>query len=62
MKGFIIARSLDGRKERFVANAGSTRTLEQLASQVKEPIGRVGWVQTDGNGRNLFHFDNSANL
>lgn len=47
-----------------MANAGDAKTLEQLASRTKEPIGRVGWVSGGGNGkgRNLFVFDRGANL
>ena len=62
VKGFIIGRLVGGQSKRFVANAGSSRALELLASRVKEPIGRVGWVKTDESGRNLFEFDQAASL
>lgn len=48
---------LTSNSHRFVANAGDQRTLEQLASWEREPIGRVGWVEAGGDGRNLFFFD-----
>lgn len=47
---------------RFVANAGDAKTLEQLSSRVGEPIGRVGWVGYDGRGRNLFTLGKGASL
>lgn len=63
-KGFVIGRLSSEPETRFVANAGDAKTLEQLVSRTKEPIGRLGWVSGDGNGkgRNLFVFDRGANL
>lgn len=60
----MIGRLSSEPETRFVANAGDAKTLEQLASRTKEPIGRVGWVSGGGNGkgRNLFVFDRGANL
>ncbi|MCJ1276724.1 hypothetical protein MMC21_004531 [Puttea exsequens] len=60
-KGFVIGRlCADG--SRFIANAGNAATLKQLSSRVREPIGRLGWVQAGGNGRNLFVLDTGAML
>ncbi|KAK4691559.1 hypothetical protein P7C71_g5465, partial [Lecanoromycetidae sp. Uapishka_2] len=38
------------------------KTLEQLSSKSKEPIGRSGWVKKADCGRNLFIFEANANL
>ncbi|KAL1870209.1 hypothetical protein Daus18300_005274 [Diaporthe australafricana] len=48
---FIIGRLVDG-ANRFVANHGDQRTLQELASAVEEQIGKVGYVETrrDENG------------
>ena len=59
--GFIVGR-LTSNDHRFVANADDSRTLEQLSSRVKEPIGRIGWVRSGEKGKNLFVFEQSANL
>lgn len=48
--------------ERFVANTGDMKTLEQLSSWSREPIGRHGWVRHGEGGRNLFVFDKGASL
>lgn len=48
-----------------MANAGDERTLEQLASIDREPIGRKGWVRNGGKaegGRNLFVFERDGKL
>ncbi|KAL8793926.1 MAG: hypothetical protein Q9195_003439 [Heterodermia aff. obscurata] len=61
-KGFVIGRLIGDRDGRFIANAGNTKTLEQLATRTKEPIGSFGWVKADANGRNLFYLDRGASL
>ena len=61
LQGFIVGR-LSSNDHRFVANHGDMKTLEQLSSKVKEPIGRTGWVRNDDGGRNLFTFDHSVKL
>lgn len=61
IKGFVVGR-LASNDHRFVANAGDAKTLEQLSSRVREPIGRVGWVNSGDKGRNFFTFQKSANL
>ena len=48
--------------KRFVAYAGNAKTLEQLTSRYKDPIGNIGWVKADGHGRNVFVFDHGVNL
>jgi hypothetical protein len=59
--GYIVGR-LKSNNHRFVANHGDENTLQQLASGVKEPIGRGGWVSTAEEGRNVFTFDKSGKL
>ena len=53
---------LIGNDERFVANAGDVKTLEQLSSWSREPVGRRGWVGPGDGGRNLFVFERGASL
>ena len=60
-KGFIVGRLKDN-DHRFVANAGDTKTLEQLSSRVQEPIDRTGWVKRNDDGRDLFVFDRGAKI
>jgi hypothetical protein len=60
-EGYIVGR-LKSNNHRFVANHGDENTLQQLASGVKEPIGRGGWVRTLEEGRNVFTFDKSGKL
>ena len=60
-KGFIVGR-LTRSNDRFVANTGNTKTLQQLSSGTSEPIGRVGWVKRSNEGGNLFTFEQSAKL
>lgn len=60
-KGFIVGR-LTRSNDRFVANTGNTKTLQQLSSGNSEPIGRVGWVKRSNEGGNLFTFEQSAKL
>lgn len=59
-RGHVIGRVNDG--HRFLANHGNKSTLLQLASRVREPIGRRGWVVTGTDGRNLFTFEKSEKL
>jgi hypothetical protein len=42
---------------RFIANEEDENTLLQLASQVKEQVGRNGFVKVGDDGRNLFIFN-----
>ncbi|KAG9230815.1 hypothetical protein BJ875DRAFT_139348 [Amylocarpus encephaloides] len=60
-RGFIIGR-LTENNHRFVANEGDVKTLAQLASETREPIGRKGWVTRSEDGRNLFRFEGSEKL
>lgn len=60
-KGFVIGR-LTSNNDRFVANAGDIKTLEQLSSRKSEPIGRIGRVRRGDDGRNLFWFEENAKL
>lgn len=60
-KGFIVGR-LTSNNHRFVANTSNTRSLEQLSSGTREPIGRTGWVKSDDLGRNSFVFDDPSRL
>ncbi|KAL2059554.1 hypothetical protein ABVK25_000847 [Lepraria finkii] len=60
-KGFIVGR-LTRNNHRFVANTSNTRSLEQLSSGTREPIGRTGWVKSDDLGRNSFVFDDPSRL
>ena len=61
MKGFVVGR-LTGNDLRFVANTGNVKTLEQLSSGNSEPIGKRGWVRRGDGVRNLFVFEQNANL
>ena len=60
-KGFIVGR-LTSNNHRFVANTSDARSLEQLSSGTREPIGRTGWVKSDDLGRNLFVFGDLSRL
>ncbi|TVY48711.1 hypothetical protein LOCC1_G001407 [Lachnellula occidentalis] len=60
-RGYIIGR-LTSSGARFIANDADVTTLQQLASTTKEPIGRKGWVETGGDGRNLFSFEGAGKL
>ena len=53
--GHVVGR-LTSNGKRFLANHGNEKTLNELSSRVKEPIGRVGWVKCGKGGRNLFAF------
>lgn len=57
--GHVVGRLRDG--HRFLANHADVSTLQQLASNTQEPIGRSGWVWTV-EGRNLFSFTERAKL
>ena len=60
-KGFVVGR-LTSNNERFIANTGNIKTLEQLSSREIEPIGRIGRVRRSEDGRNLFWFEENAKL
>jgi len=59
-QGYIVGRLNNG--HRFLANNGDERTLQQLASGIKEQIGKRGVVRVGDDGRNLFIFDESGKL
>lgn len=60
-RGYIIGR-LKGNGHRFIANEGDENTLLQLASRVKEQVGRSGSVRVGDDGRNLFVFTETGKL
>jgi len=60
-RGYIVGR-LKQNGHRFLANHGDENALMQLASRVREPIGRRGFVVTGEDGRNLFSFEKSMKL
>ena len=60
LRGYVVGRLNGG--ERFVANHGDESTLVQLASSVKEQVGRVVWVKVGEDGRNLFVFERGVRL
>jgi hypothetical protein len=55
LRGHVVGR-LNGSGHRFLANEGDEGTLMQLASGLKEQVGRKGLVRTGDDGRNLFVF------
>ena len=59
--GYIVGR-LKKNGHRFIANHGDLSTLQQLANVTREPIGRLGWVRTVEDSRNLFTFDKNLKL
>ena len=59
--GFVVGRMWNN-GHRFIANHADERTLQQLASRTKEPVGRRGWVTTAEDGRNVFTFEKSVKL
>jgi hypothetical protein len=59
-RGYVVGRLKNG--HRFLANHGNETTLLQLASRVREPIGRKGYVVTAEDGRNLFSFEKGGKL
>ena len=62
LRGYIVGR-LKGNGHRFLANHDDATTLQQLASGMKEPIVRSGWVRNEGGkGRNLFTFEGGVRL
>ncbi|EXJ74649.1 uncharacterized protein A1O5_01342 [Cladophialophora psammophila CBS 110553] len=62
IRGHIIGR-LKSNNHRFLAHHGSSSTLLQLSSWVREPIGRSGWVWNEStSGRNLFTFETGEKL
>lgn len=66
--GYVVGRLLSlgarGEGKRFLANHGDERTLRELCSVTREPIGRRGVVKCNsgGDGRNLFIFEKEGNL
>jgi Thiolase-like protein type 1 additional C-terminal domain len=54
-RGYIVGR-LKSNGHRFLANDGDENTMMQLASAMKEQIGRSGFVRKGEDGRNLFVF------
>ncbi|EPE34931.1 Thiolase-like protein [Glarea lozoyensis ATCC 20868] len=59
-RGFVVGR-LKENGHRFVANEADEVSLKQLASDLREPIGRSGWV-SNRDGRNVFRFDLEGKL
>ncbi|KAI4722969.1 hypothetical protein E4T48_00743 [Aureobasidium sp. EXF-10727] len=61
--GHIVGR-LKSSGHRFIANHGDAATLKRLVSRSEEPIGKSGYVRTDGqgSGKNLFYLDASSRL
>ncbi|KAE8443424.1 hypothetical protein EG329_001905 [Mollisiaceae sp. DMI_Dod_QoI] len=53
VRGHIVGR-LKRSKHRFIANHGDENTLKQLSRTKKEQIGRIGWVTTRDDGKNMF--------
>lgn len=60
-QGHIVGR-LKKNDHRFLANDGNENTLAELASGVKEQVGRSGIVRTGEDGRNLFAFNEIGKL
>lgn len=60
-RGHIIGR-LKKSDHRFLANDGDENTLRQLASGVKEQVGRCGFVRTVEDGRTLFVYNDLGKL
>ncbi|KAI7266152.1 hypothetical protein KC345_g8263 [Hortaea werneckii] len=60
-RGHIVGR-LKSNGTRFIANHADARTLAELGSWEREPIGRSGYVRRSGvgDGRNVFSFDGLA--
>jgi hypothetical protein len=54
LRGHIVGKLKNG--HRVLANEGDKGTLVQLASGIKEQVGRKGFVRNDEDGRNLFVF------
>ncbi|KAF1812287.1 acetyl-CoA acetyltransferas-like protein [Eremomyces bilateralis CBS 781.70] len=62
-RGHVVGR-LTSNGKRFLANHADARTLKELASWEKEPIGRSGWVwqAKDDPQRNIFSFESRPQL
>jgi hypothetical protein len=60
LRGHVVGRLKNG--HRVLANEGDEGTLVQLASGIKEQVGRKGFVRNDKDGRNLFMFHRVGNL
>lgn len=58
--GFVVGRLKNG--HRFLANHKDEKTLSELSSKVREPIGRKGYVTIGDDGRSLFSFQDSGKL
>ena len=58
--GHVVGRLGNGR--RFLANHGNEKTLIELSSTMREPIGRLGQVKVGRDGKNLFIFEREASL
>ena len=54
LRGHIVGRLKNG--HRVLANEGDEATLVQIASGVKEQVGRKGFLRNGEEGRNLFVF------
>ena len=54
--GHVVGRLIHSGK-RFLANHGSEKTLMELASKTREPIGRLGTVKVGDAGKNIFCFE-----
>jgi hypothetical protein len=54
LRGHVVGRLKNG--HRVLANEGDEATLVQLASGIKEQVGRMGFVRNAEDGRNLFLF------
>ncbi|KAI7710804.1 hypothetical protein KC322_g4280 [Hortaea werneckii] len=54
-RGHIVGR-LKANGNRFIANDADARTLAELVSWEREPIGRSGYVRRSDDGRNVFSF------
>ena len=61
MLGHVVGR-LTRNGRRFLANHGSDKTLMELASKTREPIGRKGSVKGGEEGRNFFVFEREEKL
>jgi hypothetical protein len=52
LRGHVVGRLKNG--HRVLANEGDEATLVQLASGIKEQVGRKGYLRNGEDGRNLF--------
>ena len=59
--GHVVGR-LVSNKKRFLANHGDEKTLIELASKTREPIGRLGSVKIGLSGNNVFSFEDEPRL